>query len=211
MERHRFVAWLVEFGADVRFVLDQIRTADANPQQFSLAGRLDLNRIAAMGHSAGAEFAARACQLDPRFKACVDLDGAMVPLAALPEYPDGATMKQPLLFLEAYHPESQIAGSPAEHAAYFKKKEEQLKALRPGSYAVTLRSNGIAHPSFSDTPLLFAGQNGYPATTVVLHNLDLIERYVREFLGKTLKGEKAPLLDGVTAANPEATVDRYGR
>jgi pimeloyl-ACP methyl ester carboxylesterase len=199
-----------EGAADVRFVLDRISMVNGSVQQFLLAGRVDLNRVAAMGHSAGAEFAARACQTDSRFKACVDLDGGMVPLAALPEYPDGATMKQPLLFLEAYHPESQMGGTPAEHAAYFKKKEEQLRATRLGSYDVVLRSAGMAHPSFSDIPLLFAGQDGYPPTAIVLHNLDLIENYIQEFLGKNLKHQKAPLLECATRSGQEASVQCYG-
>jgi dienelactone hydrolase len=208
----RSVEEISQGAADVRFVLDHLTAADGSPQQFLLAGRIDLKRVAAMGHSAGAEFAARACQLDARFKACVDLDGGMVPIAALPEYPDGATMKQPLLFLEAYHPESQMFGTPAQHDQYFKKKEEQLQATRPGTYSVVLRSPGIAHPSFSDTPLLSAGQDGFPEKGVVLHNLDLIEKYVRDFLGKTLKQEKSALLDADNpAATPEATVQRYGR
>jgi dienelactone hydrolase len=133
-----------EGAADVRFVLDRVTAEKGDTGQFSLAGKIDLNRIAAMGHSAGAEFAARACQLDSRLKACVDLDGGMPPIAALPEYPDHVTLKQPLLFLEAYHPESQTAGTPAENAAYFKKKEEQLQTSRPGSYDVVLRSPSIA-------------------------------------------------------------------
>ena len=198
-----------EGAADVRFVLDRIAALNGNPRELLLAGKIDLNRIAAMGHSAGAEFAARACQLDARLKACVDLDGGMPPIAALPEYPDHATLKQPLLFLEAYHPESQTAGTPAQHAAYYKKKEEQLQTSRPGSYDVILRSPGIAHPSFDDVPLLFAGQDGFPPKGFVLHNLDLIERYVREFLGKNLRQEKAPLLD--SGNTPEATIQQYGR
>jgi pimeloyl-ACP methyl ester carboxylesterase len=203
---------LISVGAaDVRFVLDRLTEANGNAKEFLLAGRLDLNNVAAMGHSAGAEFAARACQLDRRFKACVDLDGGMVPVGALPEYPDGATLKQPLLFLEADHPESQMFGTPAEHAAYFKKKEEQLQTLRPGSYDVVLKSPGIAHPSFSDYPLLFAGKDGFPETAVVLHNHELIEKYVREFLGKNLRQENAPLLDRGNATVPEATVTEYGR
>jgi alpha-beta hydrolase superfamily lysophospholipase len=192
-----------EGAADVRFVLNRM-TAES-----LLAGRIDLKRVAAMGHSAGAEFAARACQLDARFRACVDLDGGMVPVAALPEYPDHATLKQPLLFLEAYHAESQMAGTPAEQAAYFKKKEEQLQRSRPGSYDVILRSPGIAHPSFSDIPLLFAGQDGFPARELVLHNLDLIRSYVREFLDRNLKGDKAPLLDGGDTG--EVSVQPLGR
>jgi pimeloyl-ACP methyl ester carboxylesterase len=199
-----------EGAADVCFVLDRMTEMNGDTQHFLLAGRIDLNRVAAMGHSAGAEFAARACQLDARFKACVDLDGGMVPVAALPDYPDGATMKQPLLFLEAYHPESQMGGTAAQHAEYFKKKEQQLQTCRPGSYDVVLRSPGIAHPSFSDIPLLFAGQDEFPRRNVVLHNLDLIGRFVREFLGKNLRQEDAVLLDGGNAAIPEATVQQYG-
>jgi hypothetical protein len=141
-----------------------------------------------MGHSAGAEFAARACQLDDRLKACVDLDGAMVPIAALPIYPDQATMKQPLLFLEANHPESQMGGSPREHQEFFNVKEKQLRDCPRGTYDVILKSPGIAHPSFSDMPVLFAGEGGYPAPELVSHNIDLIERFVRTFLDWNLKG-----------------------
>lgn len=200
-----------EGAADLRFVLDRIAAENGDSRQFPLAGKLDLNRIAAMGHSAGAEFAARACQLDARLKACVDLDGGMVPIAALPEYPDGATLKQPLLFLEAYHPESQMLGTSAQRAAYLKKKEEQLRTSRPGSYDVVIRSTGIAHPSFSDIPLLFAGQDGYPPRDTVLHNHKLIEKYVREFLGRNLRQEKAPLLENVNSSVQEAIVQRYGQ
>jgi hypothetical protein len=160
-----------------------------------------------MGHSAGAEFAARACQLDARFKACIDLDGGMVPIAALPLSPDGATMKQPLLFLEAYHAESTMGGLSHETIAqYYKTREEQLQKCPRGTYAVVLNSPGIAHPSFSDIPLLFAGQNDWPETAVALHNLNLIEGFVREFAGITLRRENS-FLGG--SFIPEATVVRY--
>lgn len=173
-------AGINEGAADVRFALNPLVDLNAgDPQHFLLTGALDLNRVAAMGHSAGAEFAARACQFETRLKACVDLDGGMVPISTLPMYPNGATMKQPLLFLEADHPESQMGGTHAQHEAYFKKKEEQLQSCPRGSYDVVLKSAGITHPSFSDMPLLFAGANGYPETTVVSHNLHLIETFVR--------------------------------
>lgn len=206
----RITEGITEGAADVRFALDRITAVNANPQEFLLAGRLDLNRVAAMGHSAGAEFAARACQLDARFRACVDLDGGMFPVAALPEYRDGETLKQPLLLLEPYYTDSQMAGTATERTAYFKKKEEQLQATRIGTYNVVLRATGLLHPAFDDMPLLFAGQNGYPPTEIALHNHELIEKYVREFLGKNLKREKAPLLDSSNAVIPEATVKRYG-
>jgi dienelactone hydrolase len=199
-------------AADVRFVLDQMTKLNGKPLEFLLAGRIDLQRVAAMGHSAGAEFAARACQLDARFRACVDLDGGMAPVAALPLYSDDPTMKQPLLFLEAYHPHSQMGGlSEARIAEYEKTREEQLQSCPRGTYAVVLKSPGIAHPSFSDLPLLSPGEKDYPTAEVSSHNLDLIERFTREFLNKTLKQEKAPLLEGGRTPIPEATVDAYGK
>jgi dienelactone hydrolase len=199
-----------EGAADVRFVLNQLTALNGGDgRQFPLARRLDLNRVAAMGHSAGAEFAARACQLDARFKACVDLDGGMVPVAALPEYPDGATIQQPLLFLENYYPESKMGGTHEEHLAYYKKREEQLQACPKGSFAVALRADGLIHGSYDDSPLLEA--HGRAAgTQTALHNQALIQSFIQAFLDKTLKNQQEPLLDGSIASLPEATVQAYG-
>jgi hypothetical protein len=203
----------INYGAaDVRFVLDKMIGLSGNPHEFLLAGRIDLQQVAAMGHSAGAEFEARACQLDARFRACVDLDGGMVPIAALPLYTDNPTVKQPLLYLEAYHPHSQMGGlSEARIAEYEKTKEEQLQSCPRGTYDVVLNSPGIAHLSFGDLPLLSPGQKDFPPKEVSSHNLDLIERFIREFLGKTLRREKAPLLESGRTPISEATVDVYGK
>ena len=201
----------IEEGAgDVRFVLNRLTELNAGGrQQFLLAGRLDLNRVAAMGHSAGAEFAALACERDARFKACVDLDGAMVPIGALPEPPDGAVIQQPLLFLEAFHPESNMGGTHEEHLAFFKKKEAQLENCPKGSYAVVLNPPGMMHGSFSDTYLLEAGSDA-AKIAVARHNLDLMEEYILAFLDKNLMHTSAPLLDAPDADHPEATVHRLG-
>jgi len=199
-----------EGAADVRFVLDQLTVLNrSDARRNPLAGKLDFNRVAAMGHSAGAEFASRACELDARFKACVDLDGGMVPVAALPEYPDGAKIQQPLLFLENYYPESRMGGTHEEHLTYYKKREKQLQACPKGSYAVVLRGNGLIHGSYDDTPLLEAHGRA-PDTAIALHNQALIQSFIRAFLDKTLKQEQEPLLDGSTASLPEATVQALG-
>jgi predicted esterase len=197
-------------AADVRFVIDRMSQLTHDKKQFALAGVIDLERLTAMGHSTGAEFAARACQQDSRIHACVDLDGAMVPIAALPIYGDDRKILQPLLFLEAFHPENNMGGTRDQIAEYQKVKEKQLQELRPGSYDVVLHSPGIAHPSFSDVPLLFHGQDGFPETPTVLHNLDLITEFIRAFLDETLLGEKQPLFDGRISPVPEATVTAYG-
>lgn len=207
---NRFSTGINEGASDVRFVIDRLTQLNHDKQQFALAGAIDLKRLAAMGHSAGAEFAARACQQDSRILACIDLDGAMVPITALPVFDDDPAMRQPLLFLEAYHPDNRMGGSPDQIAAFKKIEQQQFQNLRPGSYDVVLHSPEIAHPSFSDVPLLFHGQDGYPEPQVALHNLDLITQFVRAFLDKTLLGEKQPLFDGRTSPDPEAVVTAYG-
>ena len=200
-------ATITEGAADVRFVLDKLTILnDGHPGSAALAGRLDLHNVAAMGHSAGAEFAARACQLDARFKSCVDLDGGMVPVSALPEYPDGATLKQPLLFLEVDYSESKMFGTHEQHLAYFKKREEQLETCVPGSYAVALRSPSITHGSYSDDLLLEAA-NPVQADAA-RHNLDLIETFVRTFLDQTLRDGHGNALD--TVQTSEATIRKIG-
>jgi predicted esterase len=198
-------------AADVRFVIDRMRELSHDKQQFALADTIDLERLTAMGHSAGAAFAARACQQDCRIHACVDLDGAMVPVAALPLYGDDRKILQPLLFLEAFHPENNMGGTPDQIAEYKKVRGKQLQELRAGSYDVILHSPGIAHPSFSDVPLLLHGQDGFPETPIVSHNLDLITQFILAFLDKTLLGEKQPLFDGHISPVPEAIVTAYGR
>ncbi len=204
-------AGINEGAADVRFVLDRLAGLNAgNTRDFLLAGRLDLGRAVAMGHSAGAEFAVLACELDPRFKACVDLDGGMVPVAALPEAPNGARLTQPLLFLEAYHPESQMGGSHEQHVEYFKKREAQLEACPAGTYAVVLRSPGIMHGSFSDYFVL-AAANRPDQMPTALHNLSLVEEFVLAFLDTSLNGAVGTILNSSAGHTAEAEVQPYGR
>ncbi|MGA2537448.1 MAG: hypothetical protein ABSF53_15630 [Terracidiphilus sp.] len=204
-------ALAISRGADdVLFVLN--RLADLNKsgaEGFPLHGRLDMNRVAAVGHSAGGGFATRACQLDARIRACVSLDGEMPPVDAFPEYPDGKRMQQPVLLLEVDQTGKRKPFSEAQFADFQKKEEQQLSQCPVGSYHVLLNAPGLFHGSFSDYWLFAA--NGDPAKTEeALHNLRLTESFTLAFLDKTLKGEKAPLLDE-PSQSPEAKVKAYGR
>jgi dienelactone hydrolase len=60
---------------DVKFVLDQIARADVIGP--TLAGHLDLDHIAAIGHSLGGATAALAMDEDDRIKAAVNIDGTL--------------------------------------------------------------------------------------------------------------------------------------
>jgi len=198
---------ITEGAEDVRFVLDKL-TAMQKQRTSPVMAALNLGKVVAIGHSAGAASIARACQLDARFKACVDLDGGMVPVSALPDFGDGATMKQPLLFLEAYHDEAHMFGTHEQHVAYFEKQESQLKQCPAGSFDVVLHSSGMVHGSFSDDGLLDSRSEAGRA--IAVHNLELIERYIRAFLAKSLHGDENTLLDN-PAKISEATIKAYGQ
>src|SRR5205823_2889951 len=75
---------------DIRFVIGQLT-------RLPMARQLDFARVGALGHSAGGEAAALACQLDARIKACLNQDGAM---HGLPFSRDasGKTMSQPFMY-----------------------------------------------------------------------------------------------------------------
>lgn len=201
---------LINTGAsDLIFVLNELtRLNEKNAQSFSLGGRLDMNRVAAMGHSSGGANATLACELDARFKACLSLEGEMPPFAAFPENPAGKMFTQPVLLLEVDHSGQRRGFNEAQNVEYLKKKEDQLNKCPAGSYDVLLKSAGLVHASFSDYPLLVANRQS-AETELALHNLRLTESFILAFLDKNLEHAHEPLLDG-EANHSEATVTRYG-
>ena len=73
---------------------------------------------------------------------------------------------------------------------------------------MTIKSPGIAHPSFSDMPVLFAGEDGYPAPELVSHNIDLIEKFVLAFLDNNLtSAQKSNVFD---SPGLETEIKPYG-
>jgi dienelactone hydrolase len=200
----------IDTGArDIVFVLNQLtKLDDENENTFVLRKRLDLNRVASMGHSAGGANATLACQMDARFKACLSLDGQMPPVAAFPESPDGKWFTQPVLLLEVDHIGQQRGFDAVQNDVFLKKKEDQLNRCPAGSFDVVLKAPGLVHGSFSDYPLL-AAVGRSTETRDALHNLSLTESYIEAFLDETLNRTDSPLLK-VGGDHPEAIVKRYG-
>jgi predicted dienelactone hydrolase len=198
---------ITEGARDVVFVLSKLTEMnDQKAHKFALGGKLDVNRVAAMGHSSGGAFATLACQMDQRFKACVSLDGALPPVAAFPEYGKGFT--QPVLLLEIDHSGQRRGFDAAQEAEYLKKKEAQLNACPIGSYDIVLKSAGLNHGSFSDVPLLFA--NGKTTETgEALYNLRATQAFTRSFLDKYLNHDAGGLLND-QSEYPGTIVTPYG-
>ncbi|MEO8621392.1 MAG: hypothetical protein ABI625_10025 [bacterium] len=126
--------------ADIRFALDQIARPDAVGS--TLAGHLDLQHIAAIGHSFGGAAAATAMLKDPRITAAANIDGTLYgPVIA-------ARLDRPFLLLESDHVET---GHSARNIADNTTLLDNMTG--PGWHFEIKRAN---HYSFTDAPLFFA-------------------------------------------------------
>jgi hypothetical protein len=203
--------------ADILFVLDELGRLNAGPSP--VAGRMDLPRIGAFGHSFGGVAAAHACQKDHRIKACLNQDGAM---AMRPFYPDvrGWGMDQPFMFIERTP-----SREPPTDAALAEMKMtrpqatrlvERLNASRDrllrstgtGSYRVLLQRNRTTHMDFTDLPLLAAKDSAEFQQR--LDVMKVVTSYTRVFFDKYARGMKAPLLEGSAHDQLIEAIERFG-
>ena len=200
-----------QIGAeDVRFVLNELAKGTIPVVQV-----MDLNQVAAVGHSYGGTLTARACQLDSRIKACISEDGEVNPVGVYFDYPDQASFQQPFLFLEIdWHPTDDLLArmheSRAQWEQYVTHEGQQLNTCKPGSYHVLLQGKGLTHASFSDG-LLLSAIPGSPEASTALDNLLLTATVERGFLDKVLKRESVPLFDLAAKTPPGVKIEPVGR
>jgi hypothetical protein len=89
------------WAPDIRFVITELSYHDrAQSLKAPLAGRLDLQRVGALGHSMGGLAAVRACQLDSRIAACMNHDADIAGSPFVRSSPD-EPLRKPLLFFTA--------------------------------------------------------------------------------------------------------------
>ena len=158
--------------ADLLFVLGQLEEMNSTRP---FAEMMDLDSIAAAGHSLGGIAASEACKADKRFKACLNYDGLQkggpfsMEATAIPS-------EQPFMFLTK---ESQL------HPWLIENFESM-----PESYWVVV--HGASHQSFTDGPLLQPSL--VPGRNRADQLMDLIQRYSLAFLDYTLKRRPSELL-----------------
>lgn len=123
-------------AADISFVINKLA------QEPGLAGRLDLSRIIAVGHSFGGASSVLAMTRDGRIKAAANLDGT--PYGALP----AARLDRPFLLIESDYDET-------PHGQIYIEGNGSLIAH---STAATRRVKftHANHYSFTDAPLMLA-------------------------------------------------------
>src|SRR5262252_7862422 len=153
---------------DIRFVLDELENVNrAMPASVPFAGHLDLQRVGAFGHSFGGVAAAKVCQTDRRFTACLNQDGLA---GRRPFDADGGSWTTTQRFMLIQRP-GDPGPPPAEELARMKITREQAEALLTrldrdhdaalrlpgGAYEVVLDRTKTTHMDFTDLPLLGAG------------------------------------------------------
>ena len=191
---------------DIRFVIDQLSRYARDPHLRSpLLKRIDLERVGALGHSAGGEAAAFACQVDARLRACLNEDGVMQNLPFSRD-PAGRTMNQPFMYIgRSYGPprlsDTELASMEMTRAeadslfhAITTSQDELLSDMPAGAYRVTLKMPGVTHMSFTDEPLIEAARDSVKFADARLA-LRMIEKYTRAFFDRTLLGRRETVLD----------------
>ena len=210
----------VEVG-DIRYVMDQMsRYARDARLRAPFLRQVDLKRIGALGHSAGGEAAAFACQVDGRLKACLNQDGVMHNLPFTRDAA-GRTMNQPFMYIgRAYTPsrlsDDQLASmemTRLEADSLFRAiaagQDDLLSDIPAGAYRITLKTPGISHMSFSDEPLVEADGDSAKTANALLA-LRMVETYSRAFFDRTLVGRTTTPLDRPTGTDSvTVTVDRF--
>jgi dienelactone hydrolase len=169
---------------DLKFVLNALASLNSG-QAGSLAGKLDMSRVALAGHSLGGLTAILGVEQDSRFRAGVVLDG-VVPNSAL------HGTDTPMLLLAA----GRDAWSPEETRLW--------SGLRGPRIAVNLR--GSEHLTPSDAVWLAAGSIK-TGTMGPDKTIAAIRNYVAAFLDANLLGKPSdPLLTRPSSEYPDAAV-----
>jgi predicted dienelactone hydrolase len=190
--------------SDAAFVVDQLERLNVDPIR-TFAGRLDLGRLAMVGHSFGGATSLQFCHEDARCRAAIDLDG--IPFGTVVS--DGLT--KPAMFLLSDH--SREMSDPASRQVLAEIQTLYNRLPGPRLYATIRTAN---HFTFSDQSLL----NSQAALALLrLTGLGALDArrglaisgdYVRTFLDVTLNGAPAAALKRLSERYPEVIGDYDG-
>lgn len=189
-------------AADISFVLDQI-SALANVGSDILSDRLDLGRIGLIGHSFGAAVGSEACRVDRRIRSAL-LEDAFMPISVVQ-----SGLEQPAMMITrdagTMRLERRTAGGWPE--SDIRETLETMRAVYEGlpGDGYWIEVPGMFHLDMTDAPLLarsvpWPGLSG-PIGGERAHQI--VNAYSVAFFDHTLRGRRAPLLEGPSQQFPE--------
>jgi dienelactone hydrolase len=154
-----------------------------------VAGRLDLTRLAAMGHSNGGVAAVEACRSLPELKACLNIDGQLAggPFSV---HPAGVAPEQPFMYLTK---------ESSQHPEIVSRFEEASEA-----YLVSMPA--ASHESFTDGALL--APTFHPLTRSSDRIMDTTRGMIEAFFANTL-GDRPLNVLGKVAASTDLYVNVF--
>ena len=187
---------------DNRFVLDQFQSWNNDPAS-PFYGRVDMNRVGALGHSFGGAAAAEACLEDSRIKSALDMDGSFW----------GPVLKvglaKPIMMIEGdiaqWTPEQlrQDNAALVDHLLDLGDREMMQKS---NGYLITL--HGSSHSSFTDRSLFSPLKSSSEVGSIpALREYAIVRTYVLAFFDKTLRGTDPEILRTTKQPYPEITME----
>lgn len=194
---------------DTAFLLDELaRDGSARGSTIDrFKGRLDLGRVGVFGMSYGGAVAGQFCAQDTRCKAGLNMDGLHYGAAGT-----GIMIERPFMFIYAdlrQEAAGHIQGVDVNELAPFRMND--FAYHRTGDLAYFLTIAGASHLNFSDfafasNHLRWAGVLGTVDPAVLR---DLLNDAVLAFFNQTLRGARAPFLEGTLSER--AGVLEFGR
>jgi pimeloyl-ACP methyl ester carboxylesterase len=178
-----------EWAGDLIHELDQLAVWNKTKGHLFF-GRVDLDRIGAFGHSAGAMIASRIPKLDKRVKAILLLDGGVRP-------EDGTAV--PALILRSEHVDLDRR-FPAVAKESARTRREFLRKAKPGIEMTVL---GAEHASFTDLAVIPAFARPGDGKAFI----DTTRAVLREFFGQSLLGKESELLVKGSARYPRLKIE----
>lgn len=157
---------------------------------------LDIQRVAAFGHSFGGAVAVEACFRDSRIRAALNMDGWMYGMIGK------KILRKPLfvMYESGWPPDAkqlkteEASTSPADRMDVWDLRNLQRTLVGYGGYVLTIE--GTRHMNFSDrslySPIRSLTDSG-PIDAGLAHQI--IEAYTLAFFNHTLRGKDEPLLN----------------